>query len=111
MRQLFTQLLNDETGFIVSAELILIATIAVLSLVVGLSEIANAINEELEDVAAAFGSINQSFKFKGLHGHKGKWMGSMFEDHMDACDSECDITCCSAIEGEAMGGHDMGGGD
>jgi hypothetical protein len=33
----------------------------------------------------------------------------MFMDHVDACDSECDITCCAAIEGEAMGGHDLGG--
>ena len=33
----FTKLLNDDAGFIVSAELVLISTIAVLGLVVGLS--------------------------------------------------------------------------
>ena len=36
----FAKLANDEAGFIVSAELVLVATIAVLAMVVGLSELA-----------------------------------------------------------------------
>ncbi len=36
MTNIFTKLINDEAGFIVSAELILVATIAVLGVVVGL---------------------------------------------------------------------------
>lgn len=96
MRHVFNQLINDEAGFIVSAELILIATIGVLSLVVGLSEVANAINQELEDVASAFGSINQSFRYKGLKGCHGHAVGSKFEDNQDACDDDCDIVCADA---------------
>lgn len=91
MAALFTQLFNDEAGFIVSAELILIATITVLGMVVGLSEVANNINHELEDVASAFGSINQSFAFDGEEGHQGYKDGSYYEDHTDDCDNECDI--------------------
>jgi Flp pilus assembly pilin Flp len=96
MRHVFTQLINDEAGFIVSAELILIATIGVLSLVVGLSEVASAINHELEDVASAFGSINQSFRYKGLKGCNGHAVGSKFEDNQDECDDACDIVCADA---------------
>ena len=96
MRHVITQLINDEAGFIVSAELILIATIGVLSLVVGLSEVASAINQELEDVASAFGSINQSFRYQGLKGCKGQTVGSMFEDNQDACDDSCDIVGADA---------------
>ena len=44
MKHVLKQFAHDEAGFIVSAELILIATIAVLGLVVGLSEVAAAIN-------------------------------------------------------------------
>ena len=91
MRQICTQLLNDEAGFIVSAELILVATIAVLSLVVGLTEVASAVNQELEDVASAFASINQSFKAQGLSGCMGQKAGSCFTDNVDECDSELDI--------------------
>ena len=71
MQTLFTNLYNDEAGFIVSAELVLVATIAVLSLVVGLSEVALNINNELEDVGAAFTCVQQSYCFDGARGHKG----------------------------------------
>ena len=84
-------LLNDEAGFIVSAELVLVATIAVLGLVVGLSEVALNINNELEDVGAAFQNMNQSYKVKGLHGHKGSTAESSFNDNHDFCAGENDI--------------------
>ncbi len=38
-------LFNDENGFVVSAELILVATIVVLGLIVGLAEVRQAITE------------------------------------------------------------------
>jgi hypothetical protein len=85
------RLINDEAGFIVSAELILVATIAVLSMVVGLSELANNINQELEDVASAFGAVNQSYRYNGLTGHKGTVVGSRYRDFTDFCDDDCDI--------------------
>ncbi len=92
MTNTFTNLLNDENGFLVSAELILIATIAVLGLVVGLSEIATNINNELEDVASAFGSMNQSFYVTGHQScHKGNKAGSSFQDEADQCDGQHDI--------------------
>lgn len=93
MPALLIALFNDEAGFIISGELILVSTIVVLSLVVGLSEVASAVNQELEDVGAAFGSVNQSFKYHGYSGVKGRSVGSYFGDRADECDSEWDITC------------------
>ena len=101
---LFNQLLNDEQGFVVSAELVLIATIAVLSLVVGLTEVSKAINQELEDVGSAFGSINQSYCFQGMQGSKGHKVGSMFRDHADDCDGENDVNCNSGPQAESGNG-------
>ncbi|NQV26604.1 MAG: branched-chain amino acid aminotransferase [Rhodopirellula sp.] len=98
MNNIFTNLINDENGFIVSAELILVATIAVLGLVVGLSEIAFNINNELEDVGAAFGSINQSFYVNGIHSAgKGCKAGSSYSDESDTCDSQYDIVGSGAL--------------
>ena len=92
MTHIFTKLINDETGFLVSAELILVATIAVLGVVVGLSEIAYGVNNELEDVASAFGSVNQSFYVNGTHSDdKACTTGSRYEDEPDICDSQYDI--------------------
>ena len=59
MTNLFSKLIHDEAGFIVSAELVLVATVGVLSMIVGLSEIALNVNNELEDVGSAFGSITR----------------------------------------------------
>ncbi|MCH8830830.1 MAG: branched-chain amino acid aminotransferase [Planctomycetes bacterium] len=91
MRQLMNQLLNDEAGFIVSAELVLVSTIAVLAMVVGLSELANNVNQELEDVGSAFSCIDQSYSFTLSHGHKGRVRGSSFKDHSEFCEGQFDI--------------------
>lgn len=93
MTALASQLLHDEAGFIVSAELVLVSTILVIGMIVGLSEVANGINQELEDVGAAFGAVNQSFHFSGFCGHKGQVAGSCFLDQEDFCDGQNDITC------------------
>ncbi len=52
---------NDDNGFVVSAELVLVSTICVIALVVGLTQVSRAINNELNDVAAAYSNINQSY--------------------------------------------------
>ncbi|GIX04199.1 MAG: hypothetical protein KatS3mg114_0068 [Planctomycetaceae bacterium] len=44
---------RDERGVLLSAELLLIATIVVLSLIVGLSELSWAVQQELKDLSRA----------------------------------------------------------
>src|SRR5262245_31375945 len=66
-RNMLTKLWNDEAGFIISAELVLVATILVIGCIVGLSEVQHAVVSELNDVGDAIGSINQSFCFSGFN--------------------------------------------
>ena len=61
MRKLF----NDEAGFVISAELVLVLTIAVLGMVVGLASVRDAINAELVDLSNAFGAIDQTYSVRG----------------------------------------------
>lgn len=98
---------NDEVGFIVSAELVLIATILVVGLVVGLSEVQHAVVSELNDVADSVGSLNQGYLFSGLSarksggGYKSSMNGSTFNDQADDCDNnQCSISC-DAPQGES----------
>lgn len=91
MTNIINALINDEAGFIVSAELVLVATIAVLAMVVGLSEVAINVNSELEDIGSAFGSLNQTFCVKGIKGCQGYVSGTEFRDNIDTCDSTGDI--------------------
>ena len=97
MFKIANTLWQDENGFIVTAELILVSTILTIGMVVGLAEVSHAVNQELEDVASAFGSINQSYRYEGLFSHdKALVGGSSFDDHSDYCDSQWDIVCAGA---------------
>lgn len=93
-------LFNDEAGFIVSAELVLIATIAVLAMIVGLSEISLNMNNELEDVGSAFGNLSQNYSLNGLRGHQASVSGSSFGDNADFCDNYCDVQASTDNAGE-----------
>lgn len=104
MKTVTWKLWNDDAGFVVSAELVLVATIVVLGMVVGLSEVSHGINQELEDVGSAFGAVNQSFCYRGLSGHLGDTGGSTFGDVADFCDSANDVVCDALASGE-MGQH------
>ena len=108
-------LLNDESGVIISAELVLVLTIAVLAMVVGLSEMAVAVNTELNDVSNAIGALNQGYSFTGFCAYgngkiKSHVSGSaFFHDQIDDCDhnTSCDIVGgAQSISGEGNGyGH------
>jgi hypothetical protein len=62
-------LLNDEAGFVVSTELVLIATILVIGLIVGQTTLRDQVVTELADVADAVSAIDQGFAYSEIQGH------------------------------------------
>jgi hypothetical protein len=105
------KLWNDEAGFLVSAELVLVATILVIGLIVGLIEVQASVLHELNDVGEAIGSINQSYSFPGTVTHKG-WhcattAGSAFVDTSDDACCDCNqgaaLYCTNAVAKEGSG--------
>jgi Flp pilus assembly pilin Flp len=114
--QIVKSLFADEAGFIVSAELALIATITVIGLIVGLAEVQNAVVNELNDIGDAIGSLNQSFYFNGHSSVsqcklKAIVFGSAFRDRTDAGDNnECMISCDRPIPEVPKFGNGNGGG-
>jgi hypothetical protein len=87
--KLLRKLWNDEAGFIVSAELVLVATIVVISMIVGLVCIRNQVVQELIDVGLAIGNINQSYAYGGITtptGHPWAYVGgASYVDYLDYC--------------------------
>ena len=82
---------NDEAGVVISAELVLVLTIAVIAMVVGLHAVAKSVTMELNDVANAIGTLDQSFGYASLvKSTHAAVPGSAFADRQDACD-------CTAI--------------
>ena len=102
---MLNKLFRDESGVIISAELALVLTIAVLAMVVGLSEVAVAVNTELNDISNAVGALNQSYVVTGFKSDvgaaaksKNAYAGSRFGDDTDDCDlnTTCDLVCGTA---------------
>ncbi|MCA9011429.1 MAG: branched-chain amino acid aminotransferase [Planctomycetaceae bacterium] len=98
---------NDENGFVVSAELVLVGTILVLGMIVGLTELSYGVNEELEDLGSAIGAINQTYYYTIASGRKGEVVGSTNLDFVDECDNSCDITCNTPAQGEKGNGNNF----
>ncbi len=93
----------DTRGFIISAELIVLSSLLVVGLIVGMTALQQSVNAEMNDVADAFGSLNQSFCYSGMHGCYKDWccqrfptsrvFGSCFTDTRDECDNnQCELT-------------------
>jgi uncharacterized membrane protein YkgB len=86
--KLFSRLWTDEAGFIISAELVLVATIVVIGLIIGLVMVRNQVVQELADVAQAIGSLSQTYCFPGLwvaHHAVAVVDGSCYIDVKDWC--------------------------
>lgn len=84
------KLWSDDAGFVVSAELILVATVAVIGLLVGLAAVRDGVISELSDVAGAIQDVNQSYSIDGVIGHNANTAGFNFLDGTDECDSADD---------------------
>ena len=69
MQRIACALWMDEAGFVVSAELALVSTIATLGMVSGLAEASNNVHSELHDVGSAVGSLDQTFSYQSTSGH------------------------------------------
>ena len=85
-------LLNDEAGFLVSAELVLIFTLVFCAVAVGVSVVRDSLVQELGDVAEAIGALDQSYNYRAVSapleggGNHGSCAGSGFNDEEDDCD-------------------------
>lgn len=81
------KLWNDEVGFIISSELVLVATILVIGMIVGLTSIRDQVVQEMADIAEAFSDVTQAYSYSGVAGHNGAaTAGSNFVDLIDNCD-------------------------
>ncbi|MGD9857713.1 MAG: hypothetical protein AB7U20_22440 [Planctomycetaceae bacterium] len=68
MTNILQALLHDETGFIVSAELVVISTLLVVGLVTGLQAIQASAVGEMKDIATSVRALNQSYSYTAMRG-------------------------------------------
>ncbi len=97
-----SHLWNDEAGFIVSSELVLIATIVVIGLIAGLAAVRDAVVGELADVGAGIGEAEQSFSFGAITGHCSSTSGSIFIDQGDFCEVQSGNNDTAAVAAQCI---------
>jgi len=101
------RLWKEEAGAIVSAEIMLIASILVIGVIVGLKSVRDSVVTELADVAQALANVDQSYSYSATSGHHAFTAGGFFDDLPDFCDqananaaiqeSKCVTICNSAL--------------
>ncbi len=108
MKTVINRLWTEQTGAIVSAEVMLVATILVLGVIVGLKSVRDSVATELADVGQAFSNINQSYSYSGTSGHAASSGGGRYEDKADFCDNNNNDHCPSAkcVNVAAWGGSE-----
>ena len=81
--------MERRTGFVISSELILIATVLVIGLLVGMVTLRDQVTQELADVADAISELSQSYIYNSITGHHdARVSGSFFNDTTDSCDND-----------------------
>ena len=88
---MLNKLWSDEAGAVLSAEIVLVATILVIGMIVGLKSVRDAVVTELADVAQAIANIDQSYRYSAVRGHAANTAGGLFIDEQDFCDT-ADLT-------------------
>ncbi|MFM7059482.1 MAG: hypothetical protein ACKO2P_21420 [Planctomycetota bacterium] len=88
MKSVWKNFVGSEDGFLLSSEALLIATIAILGLLVGLVAIRDAVVNELGDFSQAIGLLNQSYNFPGVSDLTATTWGGLFNDTLDVNDSQ-----------------------
>ena len=87
MRKFMSQLWNDEAGFVISSELIFVATLLVIGLITGLTTIRDQVLGELGDVADAISEFDQSYSISAVTAHASSTSGALFDDINDFCEA------------------------
>jgi hypothetical protein len=111
---MFRKLWDDQSGAILSAELVVLGTIMVVGVATGLASIRDAVITELNDFATVVSTMDQSLVVHGVTSHSGATGRTLFVDTPDAGDtgstgasSTCLIVCGPA---PSLAGSESGAG-
>ena len=72
----------DESGMILSAEMVTVGTVGVLGAIVGLNAASTAIDAEMKEMAGAIRSLDQSYGYVGHRGC-GAWTAGSYYRQQD----------------------------
>jgi Flp pilus assembly pilin Flp len=115
---MLNRLWKDESGAIISLEIVLIGTILGIGVITGLSSLRDAVITELADVGGAIAWLDQSFHYHGSTAHSASTASTWHQDAPDFCDldtptpnSRCLIICNGEFAQDAGFNEGQGAGN
>ena len=98
MQQLMKNLWNDSSGLVITAEIVIVATVAILGVIVGLSNLQTGVLHELSDIGNAFDNLSQSYSYQGFRSatpyRLKSWVsGSRFIDRAEGAAGSLQYDC------------------
>ena len=81
------RLWTDESGMVISSELVLVSSTLVLGMVAGMQTVRDGIVAEFANVAEAIAVTSQSYEYSGVSGHAAQTDGARFQDAVDLGDN------------------------
>jgi len=91
------RLWRDQSGVLVTAEIVLVASILILGVLAGLTAVRNAVSSELGDFATGIARLDQSYYFSGTVGCGAYTAGGYFNDRADYCDQHGVLVCADFV--------------
>jgi Flp pilus assembly pilin Flp len=79
-KQMMRKLWNDDQGALIATEYLFVATILVIGMVVGLTNVRDAVNAELTELGNAILALSQGFTISGISGSSASTDGSQAAD-------------------------------
>lgn len=98
------KLWSDESGLVLSAEVVTVGTLGVLGAVVGLNAASTAVDQELKEFAGAIRSLDQSYGYVGHQSCRAWTAGSCYRQQ-DVQQSLADLCSDGAADLQAIEHH------
>lgn len=100
--QTIKNLWTDSSGMVMTAEAVILATVGVLGVIVGLSNVQTGLIHELSDVGSAIDGLSQSYSFQGFRSATPvkikSWVrGSRFVDRDDGLAGSLIYDCSATV--------------
>jgi len=97
MKRHLMRLWTEDDGFVLSSEMVLYGTVGVVGVTTGYAALRDSVNTELDDVAKALGSTDQSYFVGGVYGHSAWSAGSAYFDRVDRPDVPACVTTAAPV--------------
>jgi septation ring formation regulator EzrA len=91
--RLLNEFWSDENGVLLSAEAVVVGTVAVVGMTAGMSVVATSVSEELKDVASSIRSLDQSYSIPAQESCGARTAGSSFTQApvQESLDQLCEV--------------------